>query len=170
MREDIQEQRRRWRADLQREQDGAMDRLRGQLLHQVQAVARRALADLASAGLEEQIMERFLARLDQLEPERRRVLLKALEQAGGGARLRTGFGLNADGRQRLRRRLAHCLPPLDAEALVFEQEPRLLCGVELRTATEVVGWNLDEYLAGLEQSLAAAVSGEPRDAFVRAGG
>jgi F-type H+-transporting ATPase subunit b len=170
LREDIEEQRRQWRADLEREQEGALERLRAQLLDQVQSVARRALADLASVELEEQIIDRFLERLDQLETDRREALLAELEQAADGVRLRTGFDLGEERRQSLRRRLSACLPPLDADALSFEREPRLLCGIELRTPTQVVGWNLEEYLAALDRSLSAALSREAGEAPVQAGG
>jgi len=170
MRQDVREQRRRWRADLEREQEVAMERLRARLLDQVQSVARRALADLASVDLEEQIVDRFLDRLDRLDTDRREALLGELEQEPGGVRLRTGFGLSEERREDLRRRLSACLPPLDPQALTFEREPRLLCGIELRTSTQVIGWNLEEYLAGLDRSLSAALSGESRDELVQAGG
>jgi F-type H+-transporting ATPase subunit b len=163
MRQDVQEQRRRWRADLEREQEAALERIGAQLLEQVQALARRALADLASVDLEEQVIERFLDRLEQLPPSRREALLAALAQDRGGARLRTGFGLSGDRRQALRRRLADRLPPLDPQTLVFEQEPALLCGIELRTSTEVISWTLDDYLTRLELSLAEALGSGGHD-------
>ncbi len=170
MRQDIQEQRRRWRADLEREREAGMERLRARLLDQVQSVARRALADLASVQLEEQIVDRFLDRLDRLEPDRREALLAELEEEPGSVRLRTGFGLGEERREDLRRRLSTCLPPLDPQGLTFEREPRLLCGIELHTPTQVIGWNLEEYLAGLDRSLSAALSRESRDALVQVGG
>lgn len=170
MRHELQEQRQRWREDLEQEREATLERIGARLLEQVQALARRALADLASVDLEEQVIARFLDRLEQLEPERRGALLGALEQDGGGARLHTGFGVGDEQREELRRRLAACLPPLDREGLVFEQEPELLCGIELRTSTETIGWTLDAYLTDLEHSLSEAVSGAPRDNVVRAGG
>ncbi|MFO8237831.1 MAG: F0F1 ATP synthase subunit B [Prochlorococcaceae cyanobacterium] len=170
MRHDLQEQRQRWREDLERERESTLERIGARLLDQVQALARRALADLASVDLEDQVIARFLDRLEQLEPERREALLGALKQDGGGARLRTGFGVGDDRREELRRRLAACLPPLDTEGLVFEQEPELLCGIELSTGTETIGWTLDAYLTDLEASLSEAVSGAPGDDVVRAGG
>ena len=159
-----------YKVDTEREQELAMERLRARLLDQVQSVARRALADLASVDLEEQIVDRFLDRLDRLDTDRREALLADLEQEPAGVRLRTGFGLSEERREDLRRRLSACLPPLDTQALTFEREPRLLCGIELRTSTQVIGWNLEEYLAGLDRSLSAALSGESRDELVQAGG
>ncbi len=170
MRQDIEEQRRRWRADLERQQEAAMERLRTRLLDQVQSVARRALADLASVQLEEQIVDRFLDRLDRLGADRREALLKELEQEGGSARLRTGFGLSEERREDLRRRLSDCLPPLAAGALTFERAPQLLCGIELRTSTQMIGWNLEEYLTALDRNLSAALSRASRDDLVQAGG
>jgi F-type H+-transporting ATPase subunit b len=170
MRHDLQEQRQRWREDLEREREATLERIGARLLEQVQALARRALTDLASVDLEEQVIARFLERVEQLEPQRREALLGALEEDSGGARLRTGFGMGDERRETLRRRLAACLPPLDGKGLVFEQEPELLCGIELRTSTEMIGWTLAEYLTDLEHSLSEAVSAEPGDDVVRAGG
>ena len=175
LRHDIEEQRQRWRADLARDQEGALERLRAQLLGQVQEVARRALADLASADLEEQMLERFLERLGQLEPVVRQRLLGALAQDGGRAVVRTGFSLGEERSEQLRQRLAAGLPALDARALAFERQPQLLCGIELRTSSEVVGWSLDGYLAGLEQSVSEALAsrspaGRLGERLVRSGG
>lgn len=170
VRDDLDQQRRRWRADLERQQSDALDRVRVQLLEQVQAVARRALADLASVGLEEQIVERFLDRLERLEPPRRQALLEELEREGRGATLRTGFPLPADRRAELRRRLVACFPPLEQASLTFEEEPLLLCGIELRTPAQVVGWNLDQYLGALEGSLSDALSRQPAHALASPGG
>ncbi|MEX1315955.1 MAG: F0F1 ATP synthase subunit B [Synechococcaceae cyanobacterium] len=170
MRHDLQEQRQRWREDLEREREATLERIGARLLEQVQALARRALADLASVDLEEQVIARFLDRLEQLDPQRRQALLGALDQDGGGARLRTGFGVGDERREALRQRLAACLPSLDTEGLVFEEEPELLCGIELRTTTEAIGWSLEQYLTALERSLSEAISGAPSDDVVRAGG
>ena len=170
VRDDLDQQRRRWRADLERQQTGALDRVRAQLIEQVQAVARRALADLASVGLEEQIVEHFLERLERLEPTRRQALLQELEAEGGGARLRTGFPLPAERRPALRRRLVACFPPLERGSLAFEQDPLLLCGIELRTPAHVIGWNLDQYLGALERSISDALSREPTHVLASPGG
>jgi F-type H+-transporting ATPase subunit b len=170
MRQDLQEQRRRWHADLERQQEAALERLRAQLLEQVQSVARRALTDLASVQLEERIVDCFLDRLDQLGADRRDALLSELERQRGSVRLCTGFGLNEERREDLRRRLASRLPPLAGQALAFEREPRLLCGIELRTPTQAIGWNLEEYLTALDRSLAAALSSASGEDLVQAGG
>lgn len=170
LRQDVREQRRRWRGDLEREQEAVMEMLRARLLDEVQSVARRALTDLASVDLEEQMVDRFLDRLDRLDTDRREALQAELAQGPGSVRLRTGFGLSEERREDLRRRLSACLPPLDTEALTFEREPGLLCGIELRTPTQVIGWNLEEYLAALDRSLSAALSGEASDGLVHAGG
>jgi F-type H+-transporting ATPase subunit b len=170
LRDDLEQQRRCWRSDLERQQTDALDLLRAQLIEQVQTVTRRALADLASVSLEEQIVERFLERLDRLDPARRQALLEELEREGSGARLRTGFPLPAEGRAELRRRLVACFPPLEHGSLAFEQDPLLLCGIELRTPAHVIGWNLDQYLGGLERSLSDALSREPTHALASPGG
>lgn len=78
--------------------------------------------------------------------------------------------MSEEGREALRRRLAACLPSLDADCLVFGQDPQLLCGIELRTATEVIRWTLADDLAALEHGLADALSAEPGEAVVGAGG
>jgi F-type H+-transporting ATPase subunit b len=171
LRHEIREQRQRWWDELRREQSACLDRLRVQLLEQVQLVTRRALADLASVGLEHQIVEHFLERLERLDPLRHAALLRDLEGQGGhGVRLRTGFAVAPDRREQLCRRLSACLPPLDPDALVFEHDPTLLCGIELRTSDQVIGWNLDQYLGALEQSLSLALSRNPGHAPAQAGG
>lgn len=170
MRQEVSERRLHWQQNLEREQAASLDRLRVRLLDEVQSVARRALADLASVGLEEQIIDRFLERLQQLEPQRRQELLRELERQDGGVSLSTGFSLPAERREELRRRLVGCLPPLERAGLTFRRQPDLLCGIELRTPGQVVGWNLDQYLASLEGSLSEALGREPSHALVQPGG
>lgn len=174
LRHEIREHRQRWWDELQREQSACLDRLRVQLLEQVQLVTRRALADLASVGLEHQIVDHFLERLERLErldPVRHAALLRDLEGQGGrGVRLRTGFAVAPDHREQLCRRLSACLPPLDPDALMFEHDPTLLCGIELRTCDQVIGWNLDQYLGALEQSLSLALSRDPGHALPHTAG
>ncbi|MEB3322640.1 MAG: F0F1 ATP synthase subunit B [Synechococcaceae cyanobacterium] len=157
-RAEVDELRRHWREELRQERSAFLESLRSRVVCHTEAVARRALADLAGEGLESRIVHTFLERLRQ--PEERR-LREIAASRGEGRRLqvRTAFDLSPELRRDLLEQLGRRLPGLAAEELEFTRDPALLCGIELRLAGQSIGWNLDQYLTGLERQMAAALDG-----------
>ncbi len=138
-----------WHEAISRERERFLRRLNRQASEQLYAVARRALADLADAGLEQQVVAVFLDRLRQLDDEEREAIRSAL--GDDGAEVRTAFSLPESSRQEvvnvLQAQLSDKLSPQ------FSVDEDLVCGVALRVNGRQVTWNIASYLDHLEQQV-----------------
>jgi F-type H+-transporting ATPase subunit b len=118
---------------------------------EVVAIARKALTDLASTQLEDQLGEVFIRRLRTLDSTAKAVLATALASTAGPAVVRSAFELTADQRahiqQALNEAFARDLP------LRFEAAAELVCGVEFVASGQKVSWSIADYLASLEKGL-----------------
>jgi len=148
----------RWRADLEREKQSLRRALRRDLALAAQAIARRSLADLADARIEERAIELFIERLGQLDADDR----QALRDDPAGLVVATAFPVDEEGRERIVDALRRCIDP-DAIP-VFSAAPELVCGIEVRGAGRRLGWSVADYLeqveAGITEQLAAAGAAE----------
>jgi F-type H+-transporting ATPase subunit b len=122
--------------------------LRGRLQHEVFAIARKTLADLATVSLESRVTEVFLERLRALDGAARAAFADAIQNAAQPAIVRTAFELTAEQRAALQDSLNRAF---SADVRVhFEVAPELVSGIELATPGQKLGWNILEYLGSLE--------------------
>jgi F-type H+-transporting ATPase subunit b len=143
-REEVAAQRAQWQQQLQQEKEEFLANLRRQTLEAVQGLARKALADLADAQLEEQIANQFITRLRGLDSPSRKALA-ATEQP---LRINTAFELDPATKGRLTRAL-HDQIRAGIE-VAYEQVPQLQCGIELNSDQQRLSWNLADYLEEME--------------------
>jgi F-type H+-transporting ATPase subunit b len=151
LRRETEERRDRWRAELEREQAAFLRDVRRHAAEEFEALARKALAGLATADLESQMARVLVERLAGLDGERRAALGRA--SAGGEAvRVRSAFELPPT----VKRSLTSALHgTLDREVEVtYEVADDLVCGVEIRAGGQSLGWSLEGYLDGLVRRLA----------------
>ena len=119
--------------------------------HEVFAITRKALTDLATTSLEERLGEVFTRRLRGMESQARATLAKALETAADPALVRSAFALPADQRSAIQDAINETFSA-DIR-LRFEAAPDLVSGIELTTNGLKVGWSIAEYLTSLEESV-----------------
>src|SRR5471032_1207578 len=118
------------------------------------AIARKVLADLAGAGVEEGIVAAFLRQLDDLPAAHRATLAAALRDATAPGRLRSAFALAPPQRDAITAALRQ-LSGGDV-VLHYDTAPELLAGIELTAGGQRLDWNIDSYLASWQDSLVAA--------------
>lgn len=147
--------RERWRAAVLRERDGFLQELRQQAGGQIIEVSRSALRDLADEHLEERVIDRFLARLDELDEGQRRTLEGAADDEDGPLEVRTAFGVPAALEDRIADTVRQHLEP--GHRVVFTVDSSLLCGIELRVGGYALAWSLDDHLDELEAVLGEAL-------------
>lgn len=157
-RDEIDELQKRWWAAVEREREGFLTELRQRVAEQVVDVARRALEDLAGESLESRVVDRFLDRLEDLDPAHQATLARAALQDGGPVRVRTAFPLSPDVRDQLATAVDKALGT--GHELRFEVAPRLVSGVELRAGGQSLAWTIEDYLESLEQTISSALAGE----------
>ena len=118
---------------------------------EVFAIARKALTDLATTGLEERLGEVFTRRLRELDGEAKTKLAAALKTAPDPALVRSAFDLPAEQRAAIQTALnetfAADIP------LRFETAPDLVSGIEFTTNGQKVAWSIADYLTSLEKGV-----------------
>ena len=127
-------------------------------------IARKALADLASADLEERLGEVFTRRLRQLRSEAKASLGAALKAPNASASVRSRFDLGAKVQATIRNALNETFAA--DIGLSFEIAPDILCGIELTVDGQRLSWNIAEYLKVLEKKVEALLGAEVESAGV----
>ncbi|MDI1250338.1 MAG: F0F1 ATP synthase subunit delta [Lacunisphaera sp.] len=116
---------------------------------EVFAIARKALADLASAKLEERMGELFTRRLRALDTDAKARLAGAVKARSEPVRVRSAFDLPEKQRAAIQQALNETL---SADVpLRFETAPDLVSGIELTANGQKVAWSIADYLAALER-------------------
>jgi F-type H+-transporting ATPase subunit b len=125
---------------------------------EVFAIARKALADLASANLEERMGEVFTRRLRIMDAKAKASLAAALRDSTDPALLRSSFELPAATRATIQNALNEAF---SAEVRVsFVTAPDAVCGIELMANGQKLAWSVADYLKALEQRLDALLPAE----------
>lgn len=118
---------------------------------EVFAIARKALADLATTSLEERLGEVFTRRLREMDGAAKAGLAQALKTASEPALVRSAFDLPAEQCAAIQNALNETF---SAEIHVrFETKPDLVAGVELAADGHKVAWSIADYLASLEKGV-----------------
>jgi len=128
----------------------------GRAAHEVFAVARKALADLASVDLEGRMVEVFTRRLSELPDPAKDQLGAALKQSAEPARVRSHFELPAEQRAAIQNAINVAFSA--DMPLRFETAADAVCGIELSAGGQKLAWTIAEYLRDLEHDVAALLA------------
>jgi F-type H+-transporting ATPase subunit b len=141
-----------WQRQAHQEKQEFLNNLSRQASESIQAIARKALSDLADAVLEEQIMRTFIERLKDLDKSTRR----ALAETSDGVRIVSTFELDSTLRARLTRAVHECIA--DGLDVNYSQAPELICGIEITSGGRRLSWNLAHYLDELSTRIEETLS------------
>jgi len=136
---------------LRSEQRSLNEALSRRAREEVFAIARKALADLATSSLEERLGEVFIRRLHEMDDKAKAGLGEALKSASDPGRVRSAFDLPPEQRTAIQNAINEAFSA-DIH-LRFETAPDLVSGIELTTDGQKVGWSIAEYLASLEKGV-----------------
>ncbi|MEO6246054.1 MAG: F0F1 ATP synthase subunit delta [Opitutaceae bacterium] len=114
---------------------------------EVFSIARKALADLATASLEERLVAVFIRRLGEMDGPAKATLGSALKAASEPAVVRSAFELPAEERAKIQNAINVTLS-VDAH-LRFETAPDLIGGIELTANGQKMAWSIGNYLKSL---------------------
>jgi F-type H+-transporting ATPase subunit b len=118
---------------------------------EVFAIARKALADLATASLEERIGAVFTLRLRQMPGDAKQKLGDALRSCRDPAVVKSAFDMPPEQRATIQNALNETFT---ADVRVrFESAPDQVCGIELTANGEKIGWSIAEYLTSLDRKV-----------------
>jgi F-type H+-transporting ATPase subunit b len=127
-------------------------------------IARKALADLATASLEERIGEVFTRQLKEMDPKAKKALADALRTSTEPAVVRSTFDLGSAQRAAIQNALNE---DFSAEIRVrFETGPAGICGIEMTANGQRIAWSIAEYLSSLERKVNALLDAQSAPAGV----
>jgi F-type H+-transporting ATPase subunit b len=115
------------------------------------AVARKTLADLAGASLEERMCDVFVQRVRALTGEAKEQIMNAFKTSNHTVSVHSAFDLPPAQQSEIDGALKETFAP-DAH-LQFETAPELVSGIELSSGGHKVAWSIADYLATLEKSV-----------------
>lgn len=142
-RNEIDEQRRQWREEVQREYQELRKTLEHEIVASSVETARRALADLANAALEDRVVAAFLQRLETLPTSEREALLDQSDVL----HVSSSFELDGQSRERLHGALA------PAAKIDYARDERLICGIAVTGRGHKLEWSFASYLGNVENRI-----------------
>ena len=125
--------------------------LRDRTQQEVFAIARKALADLATASLDDSICDVFVRRLRALEGSEKKRLGAAFESATGPLLVRSTFELPAAQRAAVHKAISETFAIRATPH--FETAPSLVGGIELSANGQKLAWSISDYLTSLERGV-----------------
>lgn len=135
--------------------------LRQKTQHEVFAIARKALTELATTSLEERMGAVFTRRLRALAGPAKDELARALKTGSEPALVRSAFDLPAEQRAVIQNALNETF---SADVRIrFETAKDLVCGIELTASGQKVAWSIADYLASLEKGIAELLKAQDKD-------
>ena len=109
---------------------------------------------MSDAELETQMLDVFLKKLAQVPTEDKKQLAETAAEKG--LTIQTSFPLSAAMQEKVRKMIhQHIAPVL---ALHFEQLPALICGINLKGPGFKLEWNIESYLAHIDEQLAGRLA------------
>lgn len=120
-------------------------------------IARKALHDLASVGLEEQMTETFLERLKALKHNERQQLISGLEQSQNRVEMQSSFDLPKIQQKKIKDEIT---TSFNIEPKIkFETNANIISGIALIVGGHKIMWSIDEYLNSLKSNLNNLIQG-----------
>ena len=118
---------------------------------EVFSIARKALADLAGASLEERMVGVFAHRLQEMDEQVKKGFGESLKTASEPALVRCTFDLPAAQRAVIQQTLNETF---SAEINIrFETAPEQVSGIELISNGHKLAWSIADYLSSLEKGV-----------------
>jgi F-type H+-transporting ATPase subunit b len=147
---------------LQSEFVNLQDALRVQTQREVFAIAAQALKDLATANLNERMVDSFTHRVREMDTQAKATLAEAIHGSAVPAVVRSAFELPQEQRAAIQNALNESFST--NMPLQFQTAPELVAGIELASNGQKVSWNIAGYLASLEQRLDEVVAAQGKRA------
>lgn len=134
---------------LKQQEQEIINRLKRKTKDAVFEIAGKALSDLASANLEEQVVHVFIEKIKALEGAAKSKFVDALNNHKGAITIKSVFDLSAGSKKQLEKAIEkitekHC-------DFQYGLEPELISGISIETASYQLSWNIESYLDSLKK-------------------
>lgn len=159
-REEVDFLKARWLEALRSERANFLRELRCLAGHQVYAVSRRVLKDLAGLDLEERVVAVLMERIEKMDETERKRFQNPIDE-GGGVVVCCAFDIPPAMQIKLNDVLYRFFPGLGE--IAYEHSDDVLSGCELRVDGHKIAWSAKDYLDSLEEKFFAVLSSEAGD-------
>lgn len=141
---------------------GDQARLSAEITHlsqvEVFAITRKTLGDLATVSLEERMGEVFTRRLHSMDGKSKDIMGQALRTSSTPGLIRTVFDMPEQQRSAIRNAVNETFS-IDSH-LQFETAGDPICGIELSSNGQKIGWSIAEYLGALSGKVDALLEAQ----------
>ncbi len=134
--------------DIKKAQENRHHALIQRAQKEVLSIARKTLKDLAGASLEEQMIDVFIRRLQDLAADEKKRLSSALSEAQGPLLVSTSFDLMPKQKTAIKNTIRELL--VSQDEIQFQIMQDQMSGIELNAGGQKVAWNIADYLDALE--------------------
>jgi F-type H+-transporting ATPase subunit b len=125
------------------------DSLKRKTKDEVFAIVGKTLSDLANANLEDQVINVFIKKIDNLDEVEKSKFIHALNDKHNPVAIKSVFDLSASSKQKLEKAIGQFAEKqLDFN---YKLEAELLSGIEIETASYQMSWNIESYLDSLSR-------------------
>lgn len=146
---EVEIQRKQWLDALEKEQSNFEHEIRQGTQDAVFQVARKALQDLSNIELQSHIVNVFIERLETLSSEQQ-AQFASTEQSP--LVICSAIALSDENKRELKRAIDKHIA--GHSTLHFDLNPSLVSGIEMSGSGHKLSWNIDDYLANVEGSIA----------------
>jgi len=144
------------------EQRGLSEEITRRTREEVFAIARKTLADLSSASLEERMVDVFVRKLRAMSNQEKEDMKSAFKAASPAAVVRSTFDLPAEQRSVVEAAMKETLaiePPVS-----FQTAPDLVSGIEINGSGRKIAWSIEDYLKSLDKGVCALLEAPAKPA------
>jgi len=158
-REVVEQRRQEWLQQVEDQRAEFLRDLRQRSTEHFYTLARRALADLADAQLEEQIVRVFIEKLAALDRDTKNKITAEGRRADSLVTVRSRFEIPANEKRQITKAIHDEI--LDGAEVAYGQSPEITCGLELKAGGQTVSWSLDSYFDNLESQIKRDMGAPP---------
>jgi len=153
-RAEIEETRQSWKSSLAREKDHFLTELRERIGREACSIAMRVIKDLSDTEMQVLVWNQFVRKVDELPDEERSLLTEAVAGNEGRILLVSAFKPAKTELDQLEKVLNNLVSDRGVTVnLTTETDSKLICGLELDVASYHLAWNVNSYLAGVEEQI-----------------
>ncbi|MDP4285226.1 MAG: F0F1 ATP synthase subunit B [Bacteroidota bacterium] len=136
---------------LKQEEQNIADTIKRKTQDEVFAIASKALSDLASASLEEQLIKMFVKRIQDLNEEEKKNFREAFSNSNTTIIIKSAFELQASSKENVEK----AINEITGKETNFQYQPvpELVSGIEIDAENYKLSWNIESYLEALKKNI-----------------
>ena len=142
-------------------QDNLSAEIEQMIRKEVFAITRKTLTDLASVSLEEQSVNVFIKRLNELKDEERKQFILAFKPGTTPVLVRSNYELLANRQTEIKNSFDNLLGT--ETRFEFKVTPEIISGIELTANGYKLAWSVSEHLNSLEKSIAETIKEKQKE-------